>query len=282
MKTIIIMLIPVLFLGCNLKKENAAPGVIFVDKEYAVPSVIVAEEEKENVYVYDYQNKNGTILEETINGNEQIRIRKHEQRFSVYFDSHRHIAYSDPSNVSKQLFELNDGEFVNTLVIAYIVNTATSKKSNWVKIRDDQNRIGWLDMHRQWDIYEDGTGAYLETITTTNNTWTVIKLEQEVAFLHDSLEAQDKPGFDENKILFKLTTGDEYGQLNLHTLAVTDEEDIIDNSAERWIHSPDRWIKIKDDQGRIGWIFGGYVDRMRGGAKYSLPEDIIDIAFGRM
>jgi hypothetical protein len=282
MKQFIIMLIPILFLGCNPKKENAVPSAIVVKKEYTAPSDLVIEEDKENVHVYDYQNMNGTILEEMINGNEQIRIRKHEQRFPVYFDSYQHIAYSDPSNESKKLFELNDGDFVNTLVIAHIINTTTSKKSNWIKIKDDQNRIGWLDMHREWDPYEDGTGAYLETITTANNTWTVIKLEQGLAFLHDSLEVQDKPGFDGQKILFKLTTGKEYGQLNLHTLAVTDEEDIIDNSARQWINSPDRWIKIEDDQGRIGWVFGGYLDRMRGGAKYSLPEEVIDIAFGRM
>ena len=62
----------------------------------------------------------------------------------------------------------------------------------------------------------------------------------------------------------------------MSVLAITEESDRIDDMVEY----VDYWVKVQDDQNRIGWVFGGYlfVDG-RGGHKYSRPECMIPSDF---
>ena len=42
----------------------------------------------------------------------------------------------------------------------------------------------------------------------------------------------------------------------------------------------DRWVKIQYEEGKYGWVFGGYVSVERGGPKYMIPEHEIEFLVG--
>jgi hypothetical protein len=74
-------------------------------------------------------------------------------------------------------------------------------------------------------------------------------------------------------VLFKLIPENKDQQINVSTLAITEELDIIDGIK-------DHWVKIKDGKGRIGWIFGGYATVERGGPKYYIPDNTVYFGLG--
>jgi len=232
-----------------------------------------AQEENNEYY---YGNGNGTILRQDIENGNRITVRKHEQRFSVSPSSEswrgvtEYMAHEKPEENSKILFSLKDTDYVNTLEVAHIINE-TGGSFNWVKIRDDNNRIGWLNMNTKSDPYRDGIWSIIETVNINNRNWTIRKMPG--GFTIGNIDVRDNPGNYGTNILFKLMSDPDGTYVRI--LAITEEQDPIDSSG-RW---SEHWVKITDEQNRIGWIFGGHGDIDRGGPKYSIPASEIEFEF---
>jgi len=220
---------------------------------------------------YNYANGNGTIISQTAKYGNLIIIRKHEQRFSVYPGTENYItAYDDPNINSRKLFILNNGDYVNTLQVAFIKNLSTGISSNWIKIKTDDNKTGWLDMDDAWDRYADGIWAILEIINVNNRKWTIRKLHGGLT-IYTVLNVRNEPGVNGTDVLFQIN-GNSRKAIPVTILAITEEPDVIDGKN-------DYWVKIKDENDRIGWIFGGYADVDRGGPKYRTPDELISFNF---
>ena len=237
-------------------------------------TITVYAEEKTSEYYY--ANSNGTILEEFIENNRKIIIRKHENRFRIYPYS-KIKAYDRPYMESNELFQLSDGDYVTTTEVAYVVNIINNAESFWVKIISDTNQIGWLYTGIEGDIYSNGNGAVLEIIKTKNKEWHMIKtnIAGLYIFHNHAVSIFDKPGID-NNVLFQLFRNPHSYNDNSNyviVLGITKETDTIDGKT-------DYWVNIKDSTGRVGWMFGGYGDRNGyGGPKFNTPENRIEFMF---
>ena len=240
------------------------------------------------VYEYNYANGNGTILSRIIENDDRIVIRKHEQRFRIY-PYGEIIAYENPDKNSRELFRLKDGDYINTLQIAFIENLSAGMTSNWVFIKDDNDRTGWLDMDCSSDPYRDGNWSILEIIENDKGNWTVRKMDGGLSItkwifrnsgvrLHESVNVYNEPGGIETGVLFQLTSVQNEPEMGVTILAITEQEVTLVLEDGEWIQT-DHWIKIIDDQGRIGWMFGAYGGRNGGGPRLAIPSSIISFYF---
>jgi hypothetical protein len=211
------------------------------------------------------------ILEEKIENNKKWIIRKHEQEISFLYNDEDSIIYNETGPNKKPLFETRTYPVVyNIFEIWTEENMENGKKICWFKIKDSENRIGWI-CAPNFDPYNNGNGIILELLTIRNKDWIVIKIADGGVYNIAKLNVRDKPGLVDSKILFQLEYNDSGPENHLETLAITNEKDTIDNIT-------DRWVKIKDEAGRIGWVFGGYVSEQKG-SKYDTPENIISFYF---
>ncbi|GHV06148.1 hypothetical protein FACS189485_14220 [Spirochaetia bacterium] len=224
---------------------------------------------------FDYANGNGIFIDRIVEDGNIIILRKHEQRFSIYpstmspYNKNTINVYAKP-NSEDILFTLKDGDFVNTLQVANVKNISNGQ-TYWIKIKDDNNRIGWLDMDDNLDRYADGIWSIIEKIKVNGRSWTVRKLNGGLT-VGEILNVRDNPGVNGTHVLFQLIPTIQHQELYVTILAITEEKDIIDGIT-------DYWVKIKDEQNKIGWIFGGYTYVGRGGPKYRTPESQIKFRF---
>ena len=226
-----------------------------------------------------YNNGNGTIIESNTNGNIKITVRKHIQRVQVGrilvdFEEHARLyppnernllVYNNPFFESTILFKLSIGDYINISEIYRRDDLKEKTYSVWLRISTDKDQSGYI-YYRKFDPYDDNSWVILETIEVNKKIWTARRLEQLMSVWGTNLNVRDKPGLEGSKILFTIIPAGKL--LTVQTIAVTEEQENIDNRT-------DRWVKIKDEQGRIGWIFGGYADVERGGPKYLTPESYI-------
>jgi hypothetical protein len=83
-----------------------------------------------------------------------------------------------------------------------------------------------------------------------------------VFFMNDSkLNVRESPN-KSAKVVFQLDR-----TTDVSTLELTAWKDTIDGRR-------DRWVKIKMEDGRTGWVFGGFLGAERGGPKFYVEEDI--------
>jgi len=79
-------------------------------------------------------------------------------------------------------------------------------------------------------------------------------------------DVRNYPGIYGTDVLFQLIPNlpDHWPRFSVSVLAITEESDRIDDIV-------DYWVKVQDEQNRIGWVFGGhlFVDS-RGGHKYRI------------
>ena len=224
----------------------------------------------------NYNNGNGTIVEQKVEDNKQITIRKHEDRlelFSVVFDEairangvNELVILDKPqinANVVFIIPEYPVVTYINTILFRYEKSLYDDKNNSWLYVKTDDGNVGWLYLGISFDPYEDGTWTFLEKITIQNRIWTVRKFVGSF-FVWETLDVRDKPGIIGTNILFKIQN-DNHLWLGINILAITEEKDTIDGET-------DYWVKIKDDKNRIGWLFGGYGDVTRGGPKYRIPD----------
>ena len=220
---------------------------------------------------YNYANGNGTILRQYFENGYEITLRKHEDRFSIcpYGEI---IAFAQPFIDSDKLFSLKDGDYVNTMQVANLKNISTGNISNWVLIRDENNRIGWLDMNTQTDSYRNGIWSIVEKMNFNGRNWTVRKMEGGVN-IYETLNVRNNPGIIGTNILFQfIPTQRANKYINVTILAITEETDTIDGITDFWLY-------VRDDENRTGWIFGGYTNVERGGPKYRNPNSQIRFYF---
>jgi hypothetical protein len=224
---------------------------------------------------YNYYNGNGTIIEEKFENNKQIITRKHEDRFELYSinpgEGYRAngvdtlVLLDKPQLDAALIFSIPDSiTWINTLLFRYEMNFDDDKKNSWLYVRTDDGKAGWLYVGINFDPYENGRWSILEIITIQNKIWTVRKLTGYLS-VWKVLNVRDKPGLNNTTVLFNLIPAVNNPQLGVTILAITEEKDTIDGIT-------DYWVKIKDEQNRIGWVFGGYTSVERGGPKYSTPN----------
>jgi hypothetical protein len=221
---------------------------------------------------YNYANGNGTILTVRINDNYKTTVRRHESRLRIYPGVI--IAYDKPCMRSNKLFELKDGDYVTTSELACMQNLETNEVFNWVKVIDDINRTGWLNIDMRYDVYSDGHWAFLEMKDIGDKMWTIRKFNGAVA-LTDTLGTlyfRNNPGLIGTTILFNYTHTNDIPEPGVTILAIAEESDTIEGIT-------DYWLKIKDNQNRIGWIFGYFTHVNRGGPKYRIPEATVNFYF---
>ena len=239
-----------IFSSCGIIKKHNESTV----SENIIVEIIENNEATSEVQLFYYSGGNGTILSHTIENGNEIIIRRHLQRFRVFLGmwfpcEERLIVFEKPSSNSNTLFQLDDGSYVNTLQVANVVNLLDNSISNWVKIKDDIGRTGWLDMNTRLDPYRDGNGAFLETIRTGNKEWTVIKVNDPLAVFASwsTVDIRDKPGLTDSTVIFQWVNENNV-RSNVRALAITREVDIVNGRSGHW-------VRIIDNEERVGWIF---------------------------
>jgi len=231
----------------------------------------------------NYANGNGTIIKVENAGNTTKTFRKHIQRIQIkeifgidgYFIENDLNLYKNPEiNGDEIVGKLNYGDFIN---IEQILEMNTGKKYLvWLNIRKDDGIKGWLfwgecetRLARSYAPYFNNKWEIIERINVGNKIWTVRKLE--TSFLISNCSIYDKPGLEnKNKISEISESNSAYDNMSwVGVIAVTEEEETIEGSA-------DRWLKIKYE-GIEGWIGGWGASAERGGLKYNIPEDYIEL-----
>jgi len=232
----------------------------------------------------NYNNGNGTIIEQKIENNKQITIRKYENRLELYSinsDGGGYrvngedilIIFDEPKKNANVIFIIPTFPvitWINTILLRYEKSLNNDKDNSWLYVKTDDGKIGWLYLGISYDPYEGGRWSILEEIMVQNKKWTIRNLNGYLS-IWETIIVRDKPGIIGTSILFKIQN-EKNCQLGVSILAITEEEDIIDGET-------DYWVKIKDKQNRIGWIFGGYASVERGGPKYYTPDASISFEY---
>jgi len=228
---------------------------------------------------YDYGNGNGTIIERFVENNKKITIRKYETILELYSvteglrANERNILelFEEPnlnSNVLSRIpFDPTITQ-VNTILLRIEESFDKEIINSWLYVITDNDETGWLYLGISHDPYQNGNWAILEKIEIQNQIWTIRKLDGSLLLADEGIDIKNNPGIYASD-LFKLSEGS-YSEVLLKILAITEERDNIDGSS-------DHWIKIEDEQNRIGWIFGGYTYVNRGGPQYRIPD--VEISF---
>jgi hypothetical protein len=227
---------------------------------------------------YEYNNGNGTIIEQKTENGRQIITRKHEYELELYSINPEQgyrangtdilLILDQPQLNSNVVFEIPIYPIItriNMLLFKYEKDLITDKQNSWLYVETDEGKTGWLYLGIDFDPYANGSWAILEKIITENKIWTVRKLDGSLSVWR-TLNVRDRPGVNDTEVLFQLIFNNK--QLGVTILAITEEEDTIDGIT-------DYWVKIKDEQNRTGWIFGGYASVERGGPKYRIPNSEI-------
>ena len=284
MKSVLVLIFLSIFLF-NCKNENN--NILDIDEEqkvkYFEEEVTILKKEtnenNEDLLKYNYGNGNGTILKiESINNLKWI-FRKHEQKILNY---NTFTVYNFPNG--KNIFSIEPGNEINILELAFEENDTNC----WVKIKDQKDREGWIIGHGN-DPYYDGLGSFIEILNIGEKEWTVIKLLENRIFAKNGSRIYDKPGFNDTKILFQFNYSGNYfenydefiNKRGVIILAMTKEEDTIDDESINIGGRTDSWIKIRTTDGIEGWVFGGYLEQEGiGGPKIITPEYLVLLMLG--
>jgi hypothetical protein len=108
----------------------------------------------------------------------------------------------------------------------------------------------------------------LERIIINNEIHTVVEVRESGLFVSsdsDIVEAYDIPDISGN-VIFSVVTPKK--EIYVTNIAIVEEPYITRNG------SNDNWVKIRIDDGRIGWIKGEYTGLNRGGIKYETRRNI--------
>jgi hypothetical protein len=227
----------------------------------------------------NYKNGNGTILYEEEIKNHTITIRKCQLSVIAgeFLDDKMKNVYEnyDYKNVIGKLLDNEEILITKFCRIKDLANKSERENGEiWLRIKS-KSLSGWIctrnkDYRYGWeDPYIDNTWEVIEEIDTNGIKWTVRKYIGIVS-IWENLNIRDNPGTTNTKVLSVIKPNRQ--QLNVNTLAMTEETETIDGKK-------DHWIKI-EYKGIEGWIFGGYASVERGGLKYSIPDDEIKFMFG--
>ena len=264
MKRIFILLtILILLFNCSKKTLENKTGIeTKIIENIILEDNFIEIKNSSNEIKHNYNNGNGTILEQRKLNGKNWTIIKHET-YNKYIGWKDFNVYENLGQINdKILFVLTDRMIVSTLEIAFS-EERESDFELWVKIKNDKGNIGWIETDGYYNQYDDGKWSILEEKEIDGKIMTVRKLEQ---YLDSTarLNVRDEPSLSSN-ILFQLES-----QTSVNTLAIIEETVTIDSIK-------DHWVKIENAEGKIGWIFGGYTDIQKGGPKYSTPENRVSL-----
>ena len=228
----------------------------------------------------NYKNGNGTILQESTIDNYRITIRKCEISTicGEFLNENMKIVYEnyDYKDIVGKLIDNEKIQISQFCRIKDLTNENDWKNGEiWLKIKSS-TLSGWIclrnkDYQYGWgDPYLDNYWEVLDEINIDGKKWTVRKYDRGLVSIYENLNLRDNPGTNNTKVLAVIRPNG--NQLNVETLAMTEEIEQIDGKY-------DHWIKVKYN-GLEGWIFGGYTHVERGGLKYSIPDESIRFMFG--
>jgi hypothetical protein len=229
----------------------------------------------------NYKDGNGTIITSFEEDGVKTTIRKcfiNNIKIGDLLEENNRTIYEDYT-FKKSIGKLKDNDSINVLEVITIehFNKPKDRWGNlpgqlWYKIQL-KNSVGYIctssdSLGEYTDPYYENRYEILEEIQTSKK-WTVRKISQIVS-VWERLNVRDKPGLDGKKVflLHNFEEGTRSPQENFDIVAITEETETIDGLT-------DHWLKIEYDDGKFGWIFGGYVSVERGGPKYYIPEDIV-------
>lgn len=224
----------------------------------------------------NYNNGNGTILFEEVEGNKKTEIRKCEMKIVIgdELSNDSKIIYDDYKTCN-EIGRLKSGDNVQIFEICTI--KFSEKLSDWwgnpygerwYRIQSEQ-LSGWV--HRsissgdsRSDPYYDNRFEIIETIKINGRKTNVRRLNQFVT-IWENLNIRNLPDVSNTSVLYTIRPGktDPF-QTNVDVIAISNEKITIDGRSDYWFK-----INYKDYE---GWIFGGYASVERGGPKYYLPE----------
>ena len=226
----------------------------------------------------NYNNGNGTILFESVEGNKKTVVRKCEMEVTIgeKLGKKSRIIYDD-YNTCVEIGKIEPGDRVKILEICTI--KFSEKPSDrwgdpygerWYKIQIN-GITGWIhisisSIENIYDPYYDNRFEILETLNVNGKLVNVRKNNQKVT-LWENLNIRNLPDVNNTLVLHTVRPRETPEQDNVEVIAMTDERVTIDNRSDYWLK-----IKYKEYE---GWIFGGYASVERGGAKYYLPHVLI-------
>lgn len=227
----------------------------------------------------NYNNGNGTIIFETVEGNKKTEIRKCEMAIiigSEIADSSK-IIYDDYKTCN-EIGKLESGDSIQILEICTIkFSEKPSDKwgfpygERWYKIKIKE-LIGWIhisisSVENYNDPYYENRFEILDTFELNGKRINARKLNQ-IVTVWESLNIRNLPDVKNTSVIYTIRPGEEDPyQTNVEVIAISEDKETIDNITDYWLK-----IKYKDYE---GWIFGGYTTVERGGAKYYFPEVFI-------
>ena len=226
----------------------------------------------------NYQGGNGTVLSRTTDGKQTIEIRKLEISNVKAGDM---LARNNNTIYNSYTTQTPLGELewwresFNIHKVCSIELQETDQWGHplgemWLEISTKKLK-GWICCNDRYPstLYTDNKYAIIETIATASQTWTVRKLEQ-LFTIWRTVDIMDTPGLHGNKIHTFQFAG---VQSNFSSVAITEEKETINGKT-------DYWVKIEYEEGKYGWVFGGFLDVERGGPKYLIPEAELDFDLG--
>lgn len=231
----------------------------------------------------NYNNGNGTILFEEIEGNKKTEIRKFEMTVSDTYslNDESRIIYDDYKTCNKigtvaakgsiQIFEICTIHFTENPSDRW----GNPYGERWYKIKSGK-LTGWIykkiaPKEDFSDPYYDNRFEIIETIDVNGRKINVRKTDQLVS-VWENLNIRNLPDVKNTSVIYTIRPGktDNY-QTNVNVIGITDEMVNIDGKNDYWLK-----IKYKDYE---GWIFGGYTSVERGGPKYYNPEWLVESDF---
>ena len=222
-------------------------------------------------YIPNYENGNGTIIEQTENNDFYILKRKHKQKLELGEMCNDFNIYENV-NKNEILTKVILNDTVDVAELWVLQSKNKLQKSVWLKV-SYKGFQGFI-YYSTSDPYINNRWEILEKINVGNKVWTARKVCQTLSVFSEKsfVELYDKPGKVGATVIGKIPSSykNGNGQESIMTEAITEE---YDGSYT------DRWVRITVD-GKTGWVHGAYLSAERGGPIYYIPEDLIDFGMG--
>jgi len=220
----------------------------------------------------DYRGGNGTILEQKTENGIITTIRLHIQSIFVSDETPEDylVVRNEPDSSSRIILELPYNCYIDTEKVLSRDYIIEKRNETWIKIQYQKEKSGWICLGTE-NPYKNDNWSIIGTINASGRIWTLRKLRQGITFWNPT-SVRDQPGLIGTKVIFTLYRTPDNPQINVDTIAVTEEIDTIEGIS-------DCWVKIVDSEGRTGWVFSGPATIERGGPRYMTPENILTSYF---
>lgn len=228
----------------------------------------------------NYNNGNGTIIENTEDDNFFITRKKHQQKLKIGEMAKDRTIYK-AIDKNEVLVNVNLDDYVYIEEFWIVQSKKDSLHYTWMKVSYNGN-TGFMYYDGAFynnylnktvdniaDPYKNNQWEILETIQSNGKNWTVRKVCQTLSVFskEDYVNVYEKPGDIASTVVARLSSSykNGNGQTNITTEAITEEYE----TSYR-----ERWVRISVE-GNTGWISGKHLSAERGGPVYNIPEDCI-------